>query len=35
VVLAVALVSAAVVLVARWTSVRTQPQAAGELLEAS
>lgn len=35
VVLAVALVSAAVVLVARRVSVRTQPQVAGELLEAS
>jgi uncharacterized membrane protein YfcA len=35
VVLAVALVSAAVVFVARRASVRTQPQVAGELLEAS
>jgi uncharacterized membrane protein YfcA len=35
VVLAVALVSAAVVFVARRPSVRTQPQVAGELLEAS
>jgi uncharacterized protein len=35
VVLAVALVSAAVVFVARRTSVRPQPQVAGELLEAS